>query len=185
MQEHFVTLAAQHLSQLRDVLHNSADSNQRTLAAQVIGYSAEKQAVAPDLVEAMKDPDAGVRNNAMRALWVMARFAQQHPEQHIEIPAQPFIEMLNSIEWTDRNKSSVALDELTRKRDPALLAELRKQAIPSLVEMARWKAPGHAQPTFFILGRLDGLTEKEISNAWDHNREAVISAALKGAKGDF
>jgi HEAT repeat protein len=161
------------------VLHNSADANQRELAAEVIGYGAEKQAVVPDLVEAMRDPDAGVRNNAMRALWVIARYAQQHPEQQIKVPGQPFIDMLNSIEWTDRNKSSLALAELTQTRDPILLDELRKQALPSLIEMARWKAPGHAQPAFFILGRLDGLTDKEIGNDWDHDREAVISAKTK------
>ena len=182
VQERFVTLAARYLSQLRDVLHNSADAGQRALAAQVIAYTAEKQAVVPDLVEAMKDSNSDVRNNAMRALLVMARYAQQHPERHFVIPAQPFIRMLNSIEWTDHNKSSLALAELTERRDPALLDELRKQALPSLVEMARWKTAGHAQAAFFILGRLAGLSEEEIKSAWDHDREAVISAALKSAK---
>ena len=182
VQEHFVTIAGPHLRQLRDVLHNSSDSGQRALAAQVIAYAPEKQAVVQDLVDAMKDPDGTVRNNAMRALGVMAGYAQQHPEVHIVIPTEPFIGMLNSIEWTDRNKSSIALAGLTEKRDPSILAELRKQALPALAEMARWKAAGHAHAAFSILGRLDGLSEEGIATAWDHDREAVISAALKSGK---
>jgi hypothetical protein len=182
VQERFVTIAAAHLRQLRDVLHNSADSGQRALAAQVIAYAPQKQAVVQDLVDAMKDPDSEVRNNAMRALWVMAEYAQQHSQLHIEIPTQPFIAMLNSIEWTDRNKSLFVLAQLTEKRDPAILADLRKQALPSLVEMAHWKARGHAQPAFFILGRLGGLSEEEIKSAWDRDPEAVFSAARRAAK---
>lgn len=178
-QERFVPLAKQYLTQLRDVLRNSSDSDQRQLAAQVVAYAPDKRSVIPDLVAAVKDPDGGVRNNATRALWVMARYAQQHPELHLEIPINPFVQMLNSIEWTDRNKSSAVLASLTESRNPLILSELRKQALPSLVEMARWKAAGHAQPAFFILGRLDGLSEKQIGDDWDYDREAVISAAVK------
>jgi hypothetical protein len=47
---------------------------------------------------------------------------------------------LNPIEWTDRNKSSLALEMLTESRDPALIADLRARALPSLIEMARWKS---------------------------------------------
>ena len=182
VQERFVPLAARYSEELRNVLRNSADSRQRALAAQVLAYTTDKQSVVQDLVAAMKDPDGGVRNNAMRALRVMAGYTQQQPELHIEISTQPFIGMLNSIEWTDRNKSSLALASLTEKRDPAVLSELRKQALLSLAEMARWKAVGHAQPAFFILGRLDGLSDEQIKSAWDRDREAVISAALKSAK---
>jgi hypothetical protein len=52
----------------------------------------------------------------------------------------PFIDLLNSIEWTDRNKSSFALEMLTESRDPALLLDLRARALRSLIEMARWKS---------------------------------------------
>ena len=65
---------------------------------------------------------------------------------------------------------------------PALLAQLRDRALTSLVEMARWKSRGHAAAGFFILGRIAGLPEQEIFEAWEKNdREAIINAAMKRA----
>lgn len=185
IQERYITLATRDLVNLRDVLRNSADVGQRALAAQVIGYAPEKRVVVTDLGYGMLDPDSSVRNNAMRVLWVIAGFAQEHPELKIEIDSHPFVEMLNSVVWTDRNKSSAALMALTGQRDSVLLTDLRKHALTSLVEMARWKSAGHANPAYVILGRIAGLSEKQISDAWDRNdRETVIAAASKAASRD-
>src|SRR5215475_4576115 len=118
VQEQLIKFAARDLNLLRNVLRQSADTEHRALAAEVIAYTANKQAVVNDLVEAMRDPAGEVRNNATRALWVMAGSARQTTKHPIKIPVRPFIEMLNSIEWTDRNKSSYALVRLTDKRDP-------------------------------------------------------------------
>jgi hypothetical protein len=72
--------------------------------------------------------------------------------------------------------------ETTDKRDPAVLAEIRAMALPSLVEMARWKAIGHAQPAIFLLGRIGGMSEDDIQAAIDRgDRQAVISAGVKAA----
>jgi len=141
IQERFITFAAQDFNLLRAVLHQSADAHHRALAAEIIAYTASKQKVVTDLVYGMKDPDDGVRNNSMRALALIAGFAQRHPKEQIKVPIRPFIRMLNSIVWTDRNKSAFALSQLTEKRDPVILAELRQQALHSLIEMARWKSP--------------------------------------------
>jgi hypothetical protein len=183
IQESFITFAARDLKLLRDVLRNSADAGHRALAAQVIAYAANKQAVVNDLVEAMRDQDDGVRNNATRALYVMTLSHQQSTKQPIKIPIRPFIEMLNSIEWTDRNKSSSALVRLTEKRDPAVLSELRHKALPSLIEMARWKSSGHAQASFILLGRIAGFPEDEIFAAWERgDRASFIESAVKRIK---
>jgi hypothetical protein len=180
IQDRFLNFAARDLQTLEDVLQNSADAGHRALAAEIIGYAEDKRAVIPYLVGGMSDPDENVRNNSMRALWVMAEFAQRQPEKHIQIPSHPFVAMLNSLNWTDRNKSSLALYELTAKRDPAILTDLREHSLAALIEMARWKSPGHAQPSFFLVGRIAGLKEEQIQKAWDENdRERVISAALK------
>jgi hypothetical protein len=128
----------------------------------------------------MKDPDDDVRNNSMRALAIIAGFAQRRPKEQIKVPVTPFIKMLNSIVWTDRNKSAFALDQLTQKRDPVILEQLRERALPSLVEMARWKSRGHASSPFFLLGRLGNLSENEIQKDWDSgNREALIETVIK------
>ncbi|RPJ60894.1 MAG: hypothetical protein EHM23_08860, partial [Acidobacteria bacterium] len=179
VQERFVSLANRNLSRLRDVLRKSADPDQRALAAQVIAYVDNKEAIVRDLVQAMHDPDADVRNNSMRALAVMADFSHSSPKKR-HIPATPFVEMLSSIEWTDRNKASFALLGLTADRDPKILSELRARALTPLTEMARWKTPGHAQAAFALLGRIAGFSEERILAAWNSgDREAVIAAASR------
>ena len=182
LQERFITFAEQDLELLRTVLRESADAQHRALAAEIIAYAPNKRDVVKDLVYGMADPDTDVRNNSMRALGILAKFAQRAPRQSIKVPMQPFIEMLNSIEWTDRNKSSAALFQLTEKRNAAVLLSLRRHALQSLVEMARWKSPGHAQSPFFVLGRVGKISEAEIWKAWNSsNRESVIQRVLKSA----
>jgi hypothetical protein len=177
IQEQFITFAAQDFKLLRTVLRESADAQHRALAAQIIAYTANKQDTVKDLVYGMSDPDGGVRNSSMRALAVMAS-----PKQRVKVPVEPFIKMLNSIVWTDRNKSSDALFRLTEKRNPVVLSKLRERALPSLVEMARWKT-GHAFAPFFLLGRVGNLSEDEIQKDWDRgNHETLIETALKKVK---
>lgn len=183
IQEHFITFAAHDLPLLRAVLHESADARHRALAAEIIAYAANKRDVVKDLVYGMTDPDSNVRNNSMRALAVIAKFAQGTPKTGIKVSFQPFIEMLNSVVWTDRNKSSLALLQLTERRDPIVLSRLRERALESLVEMARWRSPGHALAPFFILGRVGDLSEDQIQKSWESgNRETLIGVVLQRVK---
>jgi HEAT repeats len=180
IQIRFMRLAEEHFANLKDVLHNSADAGQRALAAQVLAYTREKQSVVPDLTAAMHDPSPEVRNSASRALMVFASYSPKPPASKIRISAKPFVEMLNSCIWTDRNKASLALAELTEQRDPALLAELRQQALPSLMEMALWKLNGHAEPALVILGRIVGLSDDQIvKDLQTGDREDILAAARK------
>ena len=70
--------------------------------------------------------------------------------------------MLNSGVWEDRNKAALLLDVLSHRRDPRLLRVLRSQALESLVEMARWRNPGHASNARVILGRIAGIEEERL-----------------------
>jgi hypothetical protein len=172
IQEQFPAIAASNLDLLRTVLHTSAEAEDRALAAQIIAYTRDKQAVVPDLVTASRDPSESVRNNAVRALVVMA----SAESVTVKVPPGPLVALLQSPVWTDRNKSSLALMELTASRDPELLAALRP-ARTALVEMARWKSLGHAGAALTILGRMAGLTEQEIGTVWNGgDREKIIRA---------
>jgi len=183
IQERFISFAAENLPLLRAVLHESANSSDRALATEIIGYAPDKGAVAKDLVYGMSDPDSGVRNNSMRALAVIAGYALNHPKLGIKVPIKPLIDMLNSIDWTDRNKSSFALFQLTAKRDAVVLSQMRERALPSLVEMSRWKSTGHAYRPFVLLGRVGNLSEDEIQKYWDSgNRETMIGIVLASVK---
>jgi HEAT repeat protein len=164
---------------LKNVLDNSSDAHERAIAAQLLGYAKDKQAVVPYLIAAMRDADSDVRNNASRALVVFAEYAPNPPGQKINVPAQPFIRMLKSCVWSDRNKSAAALAQLSATRSPAILAEVREQALPELFEMAAWKYLGHASYSLEILGRLAGLSDEEIQNDLARGDRMAIVAAAK------
>ena len=69
--------------------------------------------------------------------------------------------------------------QLVDTHDPSLLTMLREQALPSLVEMARWSDRDHAGAAFWILGHLAGLDDKAIIDDWNKdNRDRVIERAL-------
>lgn len=183
-QEKFVTYAEQYFDLLREVLRGAADEQQRAIAAYVLGYSSKKKVVANDLQYAIQDFDPTVRNNAMRALSAIAVYADLHPDSEIKVSPTWFVEMLNSVQFTDRNKASMALVNFTEKRDAGTLALLRERALPSLIEMAQWRNLGHALPAFILLGRLEGLPEEKIQQMWKEGKrqELVRMATSTPAK---
>jgi hypothetical protein len=182
VQEDFLQIAADRADTLTSVLRSSADATHRALAAQILAYGANRQTIARELVYAAEDPSDVVRNNATRALAVLVAWVNQNPRVGVAIPPEPFVDFLNSVSWTDRNKSVMVLMPLTASRDAALLAQLRSRALPSLVEMARWMNAGHALGPFVILARLAGLSDDDAFKAWQAgDREAVIARAIASA----
>lgn len=164
-QERFIDLAALYGDSLRTVLRESRFPLQRALAAEVLGYVPDKRSAVQALTPALTDPSPDVRNDAARALWIIAGYAQDKPELRAAIPLEPLIAMLQSVVWTDRNKASLVLMALTSTRDSAVLAMLESRARASLEEMARWTT-GHALAPYVILGRMDGKDDREIFAAW-------------------
>jgi len=183
VQEMFPALADEHLAQIRDVLRNSDDEIQRAIAAYVLVYASRKGDVVNDLQFGLKDADAGVRNNAARSLVALSVLAKLDPASGIAISPTWFIEMLNSLSWSDRNRALWALQTLTDSRDPLVLDQLRTRALDALIDMARWKALSHALPAFILLGRVAGMPEPDIQSAWTRgDRDAVIAAARKKSR---
>jgi hypothetical protein len=154
------------------VVRNSATSEHRAAAAFVIGYAPNKAAVVEDLLYASSDASPLVRNNAVRSLWAIASLAGRKPELRIQIPADPFIDLLNSIVGSDRNKALAILSELTEKRPPAVLAGLRERAQPALAQMAR-RPDGFS--AYLLLRRIEGMPEVQIQETW--KLTAVTGAA--------
>jgi hypothetical protein len=179
IQEQFIQFAARDGELLANVLRTSSNAAHRARAAEVMAYATNKQAVVNDLVFAMRDPSADVRNNAVRALALIATFAQRHPELHLQVSWMPFIDLLNSPVWTDRNKASFALMQLTETKDPAPLKDLTARALPALVEMARWKSRGHALPSFVMLGRIAGMPDDAVFKAWEEGKQQLVIEAAK------
>ncbi len=182
IQDRFPLFATDHLAELRDVLRNSSDEDDRAIAAYIIGYAPNKADVINDLQYALRDADAGVRANATRGLVAIEVLAKLDPQLNIKISPTWFIEMLNSLSWSDRNRAVMALQILTDNRDPEVLAQVRGNALQSLVEMARWKTLAHALPPFLLLGKIAGLPDDQVQSAWEKgDRESVIGQAMAAA----
>jgi hypothetical protein len=182
VQDRFPLFATEHLKELRDVLRNSSDEEQRATAAYIIGYAPNKLEVINDLQYALKDADAGVRINATRSLVAIEVLSKLDPSLNIKVSPTWLIEMLNSLSWSDRNRAVGALQILTEKPDPGVLDQIRDRALQSLVEMARWKTLSHALPAYLLLGRIAGLPEEEVKAAWNRgDREEVIRQAAASA----
>ena len=169
--------ALSHQRLLSQVLHSSKDPEQRTVAAHFLGYARRSRAQIADLVWAGRDADEGVRNDAIRALAVLA---QSSAKIAGEIPAEGFVEMLSSGSWTDRNKSGFLLRVLSGSRNPKLLGLLRSQALETLIEMARWRSAGHAESARILLGRVADIEENRLQKMIQAGDiEQIINALQK------
>ena len=183
VQREYMRVASSAESFLRDALATSSDPSHRALAAEILAYAPDKRSVVPSLLAAVRDPDPTVRNVAARALWIIAAYAAEHTDRGISIAPEPFIDLLESVEWTDRNKAAMVLMQLSATRDSALISSLRARAFDTLVDMARWSNLGHAFPGVVVLGRTAGLSEEAIFAALSGGRkDTVIEAAIRSRR---
>lgn len=182
LQEQFVGQAQLNTDILRRTMLGSLDSDQRAIAAYVYGYSSDKKAAVPDLQLALRDPDPGVRANASRALKAIAVYARdvKDPEKRPVVRPTWFVEMLNSIVLSDRLEGAKALNLfLEGEPDPTLVAHIKERALPSLLEMARWRHLPHSLPAFVVVGRLCGQDEIALMRMWVQDRETAMNGFEK------
>ena len=164
------TAVAQEESVLR-VLASAADDKHRSAAALLAGYTTHSNRQIAALMDASRDPNSTVRNNATRSLGVLAAT----PAFARLIPPEPFIAKLSSPVWSDRNKGLMLLEPLTRDRNTNVLSAIHAKAVDALIEMARWRFTGHARNAIRLLGRIGGIPEAEVERAAvAGNAEAVI-----------
>jgi hypothetical protein len=175
LQERFLGMAELHEAALRQVLRESADPEQRAVAAYVIGYAPLKRTVVNDLQLALRDPDASVRANAARALKAVAVLGESDPDLGIKVESTWFVEMLNSLVFSDRLEAARTLLRFTDKPGGSTFRHIRDRALPALLEMARWRQLEHALPAYLLLGRVAEVEEGELLKAWlGGEREKMI-----------
>lgn len=183
IQTTFPAVLTQHLEAVREVLREASDETQRAVAAYVLPYAANKAEIVDDLRQALTDNDPAVRAFAIRGLTELAIYEEANPASRIRVSPLWFVEMLQSVTWSDRTQAVLALERLSRDRDVVLLTALRGDALQSLIEMARWRTEQHAYPAFLLVGRAAGLTDVNTRDAWLRaGRETVIGQALAKAK---
>jgi hypothetical protein len=167
--------ALAHEAEILNVLARSSDAGHRAIAATALGYARRSERQVAALVHASLDADDGVRNDAVRALAVLAGADRELAKR---IPATSFVGLLASGVWTDHNKGAAALEALSRSRDPKLLGQLRAEALQNLIEMARWRSSGHAASARILLGRIAGMDESRVYELANLGRVEEIIAAL-------
>ncbi len=178
-QESFLPLVAANLALVDRVLRESADPDQRAAAAYLLQYGPRgnhtTNFILDSLQYGLRDVDDNVRENAMRALKAVTVGGKMHPEQHIRLEPTWFVELMNSVVWSDRREATRALVNMTENHDTETLALLRERALPSVIEMARWQDLQASLPAFILAGRLAGMDEAAIKSAWvSRDRELVL-----------
>ena len=163
---------------VRKVLATSASDEQRIAASEVLGFARQSGAQLMALAHASRDSNSTVRNNATRALLVLA--ASNPKPAATQIPPGTFVELLLSGTWTDVNKSSSLLSFVTQNIKPKVLAQLRTREVQErLIEIARWRT-GHAQAARLILGRLAGIDEERLQQLVSAGQVETIIHQLQG-----
>ncbi len=161
--------------QLMHVLAKSSDPRQRTVAAHCLGLVAHTESQIKALAAAANDQDSCVRNDAVRALGVIAY--DRGPLARF-IPAGDCIKLLSSGTWSDRNKGSFVLEGMIKDRDPKLIEALRLQAVPALKEMAGWDL-GHSSPALEMLGAIANIPEDKLKRLIEEGKYKEIIDSVK------
>lgn len=169
--------AAEREPAIIDVLEHGKDARQRAAAAELLGYADRSRDQIQALTNAAEDENAEVRNNAIRALGVLAAGRGVA----VKVDLKPLVDLLYSGTWTDRNKASWLMANLTESRDPKMLGQLRSTAMAPLVEGARWDA-AHAGFFLTILGRMGGIPEKKLEGMISAGDSAEIIAAAEAVR---
>lgn len=76
------------------------------------------------------------------------------------------------------------LMQLTQTRDNKLLRQIKQQALPSVIEMAKWKDRSHSFSSFVLLGRIAGedeetLIPKNFSPNWAAEVESMVKKCYR------
>ena len=171
--------ALQEETTILGVVESSSDARHRAIAAHALGYAGQSDRQIAALAQASLDPDDEVRNNAVRALGVLA---QAKPDVASRIPMGTFISFLASGSWTDHNKAVFLLEPLTKTRRADLLLQLRSKALDPLEEMARWRSRGHAYSARMIVGRIAGIEEGRLSELAQTGQVETIVKALQATE---
>jgi hypothetical protein len=166
-----IEYARAHAKRVYSVLKRSASPRDRIAAAWIAGYAPKGSHQLRALLHAVLDPDSTVRNNAIRVLAVLASHDVGIARR---ISPDPFIPMLHSLTWSDRNKAMFLLDPVTAARDPQTIKSLRRQAIEPLRQMSRWTYWGHASMALVLLGRIAEIPEVRLQSLLQARDAAAI-----------
>ncbi len=146
-----------HGDELATILRDDARATVRANAAYLLAYLTDGNRVVADLVPALHDSSALVRNNALR---VLAEIALHHPE--IDVPIEPVIEALGFPSSSDRNKAAATLSRLLARPDGAKLhRRIARDAGSILLAMLQLAQPNNHDYAYKVLKAISGQSYGE------------------------
>lgn len=141
---------AQRVPSIIRLARESSNTHRRAIAIEAIGYGLHSTGQIEALTHSALDPDRSVRNDAIRAPWVLA---SSQVELQATIPHDTLVDFLNSDVRTDRNKSIALLAALTEDRDSGVLTAILERSFapldrvrPMVLERAYIPGSGHPWP---------------------------------------
>lgn len=165
--------AKAHPERVMEALREAAADGERAAAAWMVAYLRGVPGQVEALGRATRDSNSTVRNNALRALGVLARVA---PAELARMDFSGLLAGLESLNWTDRNKTLMVLSGV--KLTPEALGELRGKYSKALEEMAQWKSMGHAGMALELVGRARCMEEGEMAEKIaKEDRQGILAAA--------
>lgn len=173
VREELLKDALKNADELLAVSRSSSDALHRRIANYCLGLIANNKDQLEALARATHDSDVTVRKNAISALMSIG----QNESLQALVPAVQLIPLLNSPTWSERNQGSALISIYTKSRQAEFLEELRKQALPSLKEMAGWDAD-HARAALLILGRIGGINEDKLLALINKDERSEILACV-------
>jgi hypothetical protein len=141
--------AKAHETELYDIVARDKDAERRASALFLLAHANNPTKLLPVLTRSMKDPEDGVRNNAMR---IMMQMALENPDR--DFPIQDLIAALQFPGGDDRNKSAYVLAALVKS--PRYRDAIQKDAVPSLLKLLRLHQVNNHDPAYQILKDLSG-----------------------------
>ena len=147
------------ITTLTKILNNDKDANKRKMAALLLAHATNVQEIVEALIPATHDPDAAVRNNAMRVLGVIFINMANRKNDIVKflITKKDLVKLaegLNFPQTSDRNKALMMIASLVDRPDFA--DYIREHYSNNLLTELKMQQPDLHDFAYIILKKISG-----------------------------
>lgn len=138
-------------TELKLILKHDSRAEFRRAAAFLLAYLMDGNEVVREMIGALNDPDAIVRNNALRVLMDIADF-----HKGTLIPVLPIARVLDFPNVTDRSKALDIILSLT-ETSQSYKENIHRNFRTKIMALKNFSQPNHREPAEQILRAISGL----------------------------
>ncbi|MCY1078233.1 HEAT repeat domain-containing protein [Archangium lansingense] len=162
LEQRFIDGVPRNVDALVRVLREDKDSGKRMNALMLLTYLSSPEQMAKAVLPSVRDPDQGVRNEALRRLGS----AQEVSKKPGIVPIEPVLEALWYPLASDRNKAGWTLVHIMEVEGTAHRQQILDKAGEVLVEMASMRSDIDHEPARKVLAQLAGKDFGNDVAAW-------------------